>query len=92
MNNIVIDPLAAHIEYKFRKSWSNDEKTKFVNAYSKYHKNFKKIAEQFQFKELKDIIEFYYQNKFELGLKRYDVISKKKKHYKKFIKIYNKDL
>ena len=78
MNNITKDPVSSYFDYKNRTSWTYDEIKDFICAYSKYHKNFKRISEQITTKNLKDIIEFYYQHKLDLGLKRYDIFSKKR--------------
>ena len=78
MNNYIHDPIVAHNEFKNRIVWSDKEINTFIESYSKNPKQFKKIADSLQTKSVKDVIEFYYNNRYNLNLKKYEIMGKKK--------------
>ena len=84
-NGLVEDPETAHNEYKNRISWSEDEKKKFVTKYTQHPKKFALIAKSLPMKTVKDVIEFYYVNKFSLSLKEKEGAHRKRGGKKKVI-------
>lgn len=69
MNGFVEDPQAEHDEFRNRVTWSEEEKKKFVSKYTQHPKKFRLIAESLPLKSVKDVVEFYYVNRFALSLK-----------------------
>ena len=69
MNRFVEDPKREHDEFRARLHWSNDERQTFVEVYRKNPKDFRKIADALPEKTHKDVIEFYYLNRYALCLK-----------------------
>lgn len=78
MNGYVEDPEAAHKEYKNRISWSEEEKQTFVEKYIQRPKKFAFIAQSLPLKSVKDVIEFYYINRYDLNLKEKEGILRKR--------------
>lgn len=85
MNGEVSDPQAAHDEFRARISWSDEEKRKFVAKYTQHPKKFRLIAESLPLKTVKDVIEFYYVNKYMLSLKDKEAARRKRGGKKKVI-------
>ena len=85
MNGEVLDPKAAHDEFRARISWSDEEKRKFVAKYTQHPKKFRLIAESLPLKTVKDVIEFYYVNKYMLSLKDKEAARRKRGGKKKVI-------
>lgn len=84
-NGLVNDPVAAHEEFKNRISWSDDEKKKFVSKYMQHPKKFRLIADSLPLKSVKDVIEFYYVNRYTLSLKEKETARRKRGGKKKVI-------
>lgn len=84
-NEDVPDPAAAHEEFKSRVSWSDEEKRKFVAKYTQHPKKFRLIAESLPLKTVKDVIEFYYINKFTLSLKDKEGVRRKRGGVKRVV-------
>ncbi|OHT05191.1 Myb-like DNA-binding domain containing protein [Tritrichomonas foetus] len=85
MNGLVVDPEAAHNEFKNRISWSEDEKKKFITKYTQHPKKFALIAKALPLKTVKDVIEFYYVNRYTLSLKEKEGAHRKRGGKKKVI-------
>ena len=68
-NGFVEDPEAEHRKFKNRISWSDEEKQIFVEKYVQHPKKFGIIAAALPLKSVKDVIEFYYINRYDLCLK-----------------------
>lgn len=84
-NGFVPDPVSAHEEFKNRISWSEDEKQKFVSKYMQHPKKFRLIADSLPLKSVKDVIEFYYVNRYKLSLKEKETARRKRGGKKKVI-------
>ncbi|KAK8892362.1 hypothetical protein M9Y10_029588 [Tritrichomonas musculus] len=84
-NGYVPNPVEAHEEYKNRISWSDDEKKKFVSKYMQHPKKFRLIADSLPLKSVKDVIEFYYVNRYTLSLKEKETARRKRGGKKKVI-------
>ncbi|MCO5611244.1 hypothetical protein L7F22_065496 [Adiantum nelumboides] len=61
-NGLVIDPISAEQERKFFNPWSKEEKRLFLEKYSLFGKDFRRIAFYLEHKSVADCIEFYYRN------------------------------
>lgn len=85
MNRFVEDPRREHDEYRARLHWSNDERQIFIEIYRKNPKNFRKIADALPEKTHKDVIEFYYLNRYALCLKENEGMARKRGGRKKVI-------
>jgi hypothetical protein len=77
-NSVVGDPQADFDEYRARISWSDEEKRKYLAKYGQHGKKFKLIAASLPLKTVKDVIEFYYVNRFRLDLKDRDSARRKR--------------
>lgn len=84
-NGYVDDPVGAYREYKERVVWTDDEKSIFVDKYRQYPKKFEKIQDFLPDKSYKEIVEFYYQHKYELGLKENEGLTKKRGGRRKIV-------
>ncbi|OHS96428.1 Myb-like DNA-binding domain containing protein [Tritrichomonas foetus] len=84
-NGFVPDPVAAHDSFRNRISWSEDERKKFVSKYIQHPKKFKLIADALPLKTVKDVIEFYYVNRYTLSLKEKEGARRKRGGKKKVI-------
>jgi len=62
------DPIASHIQFKERLTWSEEEKSIFVSRFLVNPKEFERIASYLPNKSVKDVIEFYYLSKTDLDL------------------------
>jgi hypothetical protein len=82
-NSFVQDPKKEFDNYRARLSWTEDEKHIFVERYRQYPKEFEKIAEALPEKTIKDIIEFYYTNRYKMNLKDNEGVAKKRSGKKK---------
>jgi hypothetical protein len=78
MNRAVEDPVSEHKHFKKRVIWTEDEKDVFIEAYMQHPKKFRMIARDLPGKEVKDVIEFYYLNRYALGLKEKEPASRRK--------------
>ena len=85
MNRFVEDPKREHDEFRARLHWSNDERQTFVEVYRKNPKDFRKIADALPEKTTKDVIEFYYLNRYTLCLKENEGLARKRGGRKKVI-------
>ncbi|MCO5579702.1 hypothetical protein L7F22_033560 [Adiantum nelumboides] len=61
-NGLVIDPISAEQERKFFNPWSKEEKRLFLEKYSLFGKDFRRLASYLEHKSVADCIEFYYRN------------------------------
>jgi hypothetical protein len=59
----VEDPLAAHLRFKRRIAWSEEEKEKFVKVFWLHPRQFGIIAQAFPNRTVHDVVEFYYLTK-----------------------------
>jgi hypothetical protein len=62
-NRFVQDPIYAHIQYKRRLAWTEEERELFLRLFWAHPHEFARIAESFPDKTTKDIVEFYYLTK-----------------------------
>lgn len=62
------DPIAQDLELSQRCVWRQEEKDLFVLLFTKFHKKFDRISAKIPGKSTEDVINFYYRNKFALGL------------------------
>jgi hypothetical protein len=85
MNGFVADPRQAHAEYRERLCWTEEERTVFVEKWRAHAKDFRKIKNALPEKSHKDVIEFYYLNRFELNLRDMDGAAKKRGGKRKVI-------
>jgi hypothetical protein len=69
MNNFVPDPQAAHDEFRARVIWSEEERAIFLDKFKQHGKDFRKIKAALPEKTHKEVIEFYYLNRFPLNLR-----------------------
>ncbi|EAY21384.1 Myb-like DNA-binding domain containing protein [Trichomonas vaginalis G3] len=77
-NSFVEDPVAAHLEYKNRLSWTENEKQTFLEKYAQHPREFKKIAAALPLKTIKDVIEYYNINRIKLKLGQIEKSYRKK--------------
>ncbi|KAK9063012.1 hypothetical protein SSX86_016882 [Deinandra increscens subsp. villosa] len=61
-NALVENPIDVEKEKSIVKSWTVEDKEMFLDKYSLFGKNFRKIASFFQHKTVADCVEFYYKN------------------------------
>lgn len=61
-NGLVEDPIGIEKEKSVVNAWSTEEKEIFLNKYSLFGKNFKKISSFLQRRSIADCVEFYYKN------------------------------
>ena len=61
-NGLVEDPIGIEKEKSVVNAWSMEEKEIFLNKYSLFGKNFKKISSFLQRRSIADCVEFYYKN------------------------------
>jgi hypothetical protein len=85
MNGFVNDPMAEHNEYKDRLVWTEEETQIFVEKYKQNPKDFRRIKSALPDKCHKDVIEFYYLNRYEMGLRENEGAAKKRGGKKKVI-------
>jgi hypothetical protein len=85
MNGFIPDPVAVHLAFKTRGSWTDEERTIFLEKYGQHPKDFRKIRTALPEKTLKDVIEFYYLKRYELNLKELGAAAKKRGGPKKVI-------
>ena len=67
-SGLVADPVAQDALLREKNPWRQEEKDLFVLLFSKFHKKFDKIAAKIPGKSTEDVINFFYRNKFALGL------------------------
>jgi hypothetical protein len=77
-NNFVEDPVKEHDAFRKRLYWSEAEVKMFLEKYSQYPKDFKRISMALPNKSVKDVIEFYFIKRIELGLKDIEVAARKR--------------
>jgi hypothetical protein len=77
-NNFVADPEREHVAFKGRLCWADAEVRVFVEKYSQWPKDFKRIAGALPNKSVKDVIEFYFIRRIELNLKDIEVAARKR--------------
>lgn len=82
-NGFVEDPVAEHNKYRARLCWTEEERITFVEKYRQHPKDFRKIAAALPEKTHKDVIEFYYVNRYELSLRENEGAAKKRGAKKK---------
>lgn len=85
MNGLIDDPVKEHNEFRERLCWTNEERQMFLEIYRKYPKDFRKITAALPEKSHKDVIEFYYRNRYELCLKDNEGVARKRGGRKKVI-------
>ncbi|EAX88394.1 Myb-like DNA-binding domain containing protein [Trichomonas vaginalis G3] len=84
-NALVTEPIAKFNEYRNRLAWTEEEKQIFVEKYRQYSKDFAKIADALPEKDVKQVIEFYYLNRYKLHLKENEGAAKRRGGNKKVI-------
>lgn len=84
-NAFVPDPVTVFDQYRHRLAWTEEEKTIFVEKYRQHPKDFAKIAEALPEKDVKEVIEFYYLNRYHLNLKENEGAAKRRGGNKKVI-------
>ena len=84
-NGYVEDPVSSYKEYKERIVWTDEEKNIFIEKYRQYPKKFEKIQDSLPEKTHKEIVEFYYQYKYELGLRENEGLTKKRGGRRKIV-------
>lgn len=62
-NGLVEDPLTAEQERKIMNLWSVEEKNVFLDKFSLFGKDFRKISSFLELKTVADCVEFYYRNR-----------------------------
>jgi hypothetical protein len=65
----VEDPAVEHDDFKNRLTWTDEEQNKFVSKYTQHPRKFRLISESLPLKSVKDVIEFYYVNRYRLNLR-----------------------
>jgi hypothetical protein len=75
---LVDDPVLEHEEFRGRLTWSEEEQKKFLSKYTQHPKKFRLIAESLPLKSVKDVIEFYYVNRYRLSLKEKEGVRRKR--------------
>jgi hypothetical protein len=78
MNRFVENPEEEHQRFKRRVGWTEKEKERFVEAYIQHPKKFRVIVRDLPGKSVGDAIEFYYLNRFSLGLKEKEPLSRRR--------------
>jgi hypothetical protein len=76
-NGFAARPEEEHILFKKRVVWTQKERDKFVERYTQHPKRFRMIARELPDKTVKDVIEFYYLNRFALSLKDKETSAKR---------------
>ena len=84
-NSFVGDPVSEFKDYKRRLVWTEEEKKIFVEKYTLHPKSFAQIAESFPDKTIKDVIEFYYLNRYRMNLKENEGAARKRGGKKKVV-------
>ncbi|EAY12264.1 Myb-like DNA-binding domain containing protein [Trichomonas vaginalis G3] len=84
-NAFVSEPISQFKQYKNRLTWTEEEKTIFVEKYRQHPKDFAKIADALPEKDVKQVIEFYYLNRYHLNLKENEGAAKRRGGNKKVI-------
>lgn len=84
-NSYVANPEETFEGFKNRLAWTEDERQTFVEKYRQHTKDFAKIAEALPEKTVKDVIEFYYLNRYHMNLKENEAASKRRGGKKKVI-------
>ena len=82
-NNLIQDPIQSFNDFKSRVTWTEEEKVIFLEKYRQYPKEFSKITESLPEKSIKDVIEFYYLNRYHMSLK--DETAAKRRTGKKIV-------
>jgi hypothetical protein len=77
-NGFVADPVDAQARFKRRVVWTQKERGRFVERYTLHPKMFRLIAKELPDKSVKDVIEFYYLNRFALSLKEKETSAKRR--------------
>ena len=85
MNGYVEDPVREHNAFRNRICWTEHEVKVFLDKYHQSPKDFRKIADSLPEKNIKDVIEFYYRNRYELCLSDTETAPKKRSTKKKVI-------
>jgi hypothetical protein len=83
MNGLIDDPQFAHERFRARICWTEEERAIFIEKYKQHQKDFRKIKAALQDKTYKDVIEFYYLNRYPLNLR--DTEGSKRRPKKKVI-------
>ena len=84
-NSFVADPEKEFSEYKNRLVWTEEERQTFVDKYRQHPKDFAKIADALPEKTIKEVIEFYYLNRYKMNLKENEGLSKRRGGKKKVV-------
>ena len=84
-NSLVQDPIGEFKDYKKRLIWTEEEKKIFLEKYAQHPKNFGGIADSLPEKDIKEVIEFYYLNRYKLNLKESEGAAKKRGGKKKVV-------
>jgi len=84
-NGFVEDPIKEFEKFKNRTAWTEEEKAIFVEKYRLSPKDFDKIHEALPEKSIKEIMEFYYLNRYQLSLKENEGVAKRRGGKKKVI-------
>ena len=84
-NSLVPDPVSEYSDYKYRLAWTEEERQIFVEKYRQHPKDFAKIADALPEKTVKDVIEFYYLNRYKMNLKDNEGLSKRRGGKKKVV-------
>jgi hypothetical protein len=78
LNGFVEDPRQAHTEYRERLCWTEEERTVFVEKWRAHPKDFMEFKNALPEKSHKNVIEFYYLNRFEFNLRDLEGGAKKR--------------
>lgn len=84
-NSYVRDPKKEFDQYRTRLAWTEEEKHTFVEKYRQHPKDFEKIAEALPQKTIKEVIEFYYLNRYKMNLKDNEGVAKRRGGKKKVV-------
>ncbi len=66
---LIEDPLRDHYLARYVNPWTQQEKLLFLDKFATYGKNFRKIASFFEYKDVMDVVRFYYNYKLPFKLK-----------------------
>ena len=84
-NSLVNDPVQEYKDYKQRLSWTEEEKKIFVEKYTMHPKDFSFIADALPDKTIKEVIEFYYLNRYHMNLKENEGAARRRGGKKKVV-------
>ena len=84
-NSFVADPVQEFKDYKQRLSWTEEEKKIFVEKYTLHPKDFALIADSLPDKTIKEVIEFYYLNRYHMNLKENEGAARRRGGKKKVV-------